>query len=283
MRKISIIGEIGLNFVGSLEIAKELALIAKRAGADFVKLQKRTIEYCYSPEELAKPCDSPWGITVEDKVRGRELSWDQIAEFDAYCKEIGIAWSASCFDLVSLRELHKRYPRRPWNKIPSALALRPEFVREVASQGILTLISAALSTDEEIDEIVETFERARCPYVINHCAAYYPAPPERLNLQVIQTFKERYGERAYCRGIGSSGHETGVLPSVVAVLMGATWVERHITKDRSLYGADQAASLEPHGLELLVRDIRSLEVILGDGVRRFYGDEKKPVSYWRPI
>lgn len=281
MKHVRIITDIGINSNRDLNIAKHLAWITKQSGADYVKLQKRNPDLCYSPEELAKPCNSPWGTTVRAKVFGREFSWDEIAEFAAYCDQIGIEWSASCFDLDSLWELHKRYPKRPFNKIASSMALRKEFVQEVAKQGVFTLISAALCDNDQIDEIVEIFVEAKCRWVLNHCCPKYPAPPERLNLRVIGNFITKYCWKPYFAGVGWSGHETGVLPSVLAAYLGCTFVERHITHDRAAYGADQAASLEERGLQILVRDIRSIELILGDGIRMFYGDEKNPVTFWK--
>lgn len=283
MSRTRVIADIGINHNGKLDVAIQLAVAAKRAGCDYVKLQKRDPDWCYSPEEMARVMEnpSPWGPTVGDKVRGRELSWEQVAEFDAACSQLGVGWSASCFDLKSLRELHERYPKRPFNKVPSALAGRPEFLREVASQRVLTLISGALLDDAGLDAAVAVFEGARCQYVVNHCVGLYPCPPARVNLLAITRLIERFHRKPHCVGVGYSGHETGILPSTLAAMLGASWIERHVTLDRSAYGSDQAASLEPHGLEVLVRDVRSLPLVLGDGDRNPRGDEKRPVTFWR--
>lgn len=276
-----IIAELGINHNGDVDIAKAMVTKAAIAGCDYVKLQKRDVEWCYTPEQLAQPCDSPWGETIEDKVCGRELDWDAVEFLDRHCSSLDIGWSASCFDLNSLSELEGLFPQRPFNKVASAMALHQLFLREVARYGRLTLLSTGLLTDEGISRAAQVFENARCPYVIMHTTALYPAPLERLNLSVISILQEVFHEAEHCMGIGYSGHEVGVLPSVVAAGLGATWIERHFTLDRSMYGADQSASLEPAGLERLVRDIRSLPVIRGDGNRVLHGDEKNPVTYFR--
>ena len=276
-----IIAELGINHNGDLHQAVSMATAAKAAGCEYVKLQKRDVERCYTEEELAKPCESPWGETVRDKVAGRELSWAEIQAFDSHCRNIGIEWTASCFDLASLSELGEFYPKRPFNKVASAMAKFSVFLSEVADQGILTLISTGLVTDAEVNQIVSQFDAHHCPFVLMHCCARYPAPVEQLNLSRIQTL-EAHGRRSkWFQGVGYSGHEPGVLPSVVAVERGAEWVERHFTLDRTMYGADQAASLEPAGLERLVRDVRQLEALGGDPVISPVPGAKIPVTFLR--
>lgn len=283
METTNIVAEIGINHNGDLDLAKRLICSAKECGADYVKLQKRNIRSCYTEEELQKPCESIWGHTILDKVKGRELNWDQYKEIDDLCSEIGIEWSASCFDLYSLRNFEVIFPNRPWNKIPSAMAIHPQFVKEVASFKRLTLISIGLCSDEQVEEISRIFESARCEYVFMHTVSLYPCPLDRLNLAAIPVLAHAFHDHEYCMGVGYSGHEVGVMPSVMACGMGAMWVERHISLDRSMYGSDQAASLEPPGLERLVRDIRALSKIRGDGVRRLYGDEKNPVKFFKAM
>jgi N-acetylneuraminate synthase len=278
---IAVIAELGINYNGDLAMACHMASVARDCGADFIKLQKRDPDWCYTDLEMAMPCKSPWGTTVEDKVRGRELNWDQIHKFDEHCKAERIRWFSSCFDLKSLRELHEFFPDRPWNKIPSAMARHKAFVREVAKQKIPTLISAGLSKDEELDEITSIFELEGCKYVVNHCIALYPSPDNRLELEAIPIMWQRYGEAPKCLGIGYSGHERGILPSVMAARMGARWIERHFTLDRTAYGADQAASLEPEGFRRMCRDIRRIPEIIGSGNRNPRGDEKIPVTNLR--
>ena len=281
MEMTKIIAELGINHLGDIEIAKRMICSAKDAGADYVKFQKRDVDWCYTSEELKNSCESPWGTTVEDKVRGRELNWDQFKEIDRFCRNLCIDWSASCFDLKSLNDLESLFPYRPWNKVPSAMAVHQEFIESVARYKRLALVSIGLCTDKQVESISDTFERHGCDYVFLHTTALYPCPLDRLNLSVIPVLVEAFHEKKHCVGVGYSGHEVGVMPSVMACGMGAMWIERHFTLDRSMYGADQAASLEPEGLKRLVRDIRSLSSIRGDGVRRLLGDEKNPVRYFR--
>ena len=280
-----VIAEIGINHNGDLDKAKMLIKAAYDAGCDWVKFQKREIEYCYTEEELKNPCDSPWGNTIEDKVRGRELSWNDFLDLDKFCRNLGIGWSASCFDLVSLRRLDSMFTQRPFNKVASAMALRKKFVEETAEQGIFTFLSTGLfETLEDIFECTKIFEEAKCPYVVMHCVPNYPAPIERLNLKFIHLLKVEYLDGnvfTHCKGIGYSGHEISLMPSVVAAALGADYIERHITLDRALYGADQAASVEPQGLKRLVRDVKQTEEILGEYDKVLYGDEKNPVPYFR--
>lgn len=283
---VAVIAEAGINHCGSLDTACTLASVAKDAGCDYIKLQKRDPDWSYSAEELAGPCKSPWGETTGDKVRGRELSWADLGLFDSYCDGIGIEWFSSCFDLSALRELHRRFPRRRLNKVPSVLATRREYLHEVASQGVPTLVSTGhfASVREAVCGIASVFAPAGCRFGLMHTTALYPAPASRLNLRRIAALDE--AARALdlgdlYMGAGYSGHETGVSTSVVAAALGARWIERHVTLDRASYGADQAASLEPEGVRRLVRDIRSMGAALGDPDPILQGDEKNPVTYWR--
>jgi N-acetylneuraminate synthase len=286
---VRIIGEIGLNHVGSLDTARKLATMARDAGCDLVKLQKRDVDFCYSPEELAKPCDSPWGTTLRDKVEGRELSWSDIDSFNAHCHGIGIGWFASCFDFSSLKELHRRYPSRPYNKVPSCMATRREFLEAVARQGVPTLVSTGHfpSVHDAVGMIGGIFGQFNCPFGLLHTTALYPAPINRLNLRRIRwlddDMREADCDPSLYLGVGYSGHEVGVSTSVLAASLGAKWIERHITLDRASYGADQAASLEPDGLRRLVRDIRQIDEAMGDPDPALVGDEKVPVTFWREI
>ena len=165
------------------------------------------------------------------------------------------------------------------------MSLRETFVKEVADQGIFTFVSTGLfKTLEEIFDCTTIFEEAKCPYVVMHCVPNYPAPIERLNLNFLRVLQEEYidgGVFKFCKGIGYSGHEISLMPSVVAASLGATYIERHITLDRAMYGADQSASVESQGLERLVRDIKQTDLILGDFDKVLYGDEKNPITYFR--
>jgi N-acetylneuraminate synthase len=281
MQHCYIIAEIGINHNGDVALAKKLALMAKECGCDFVKLQKRTIDWCYSEDQLSQACESPWGTTIRDKVVGRELSWDQIEEFDRYCKHIEMPWFASCFDLNSLHELHNRYPKRLFNKIPSCMADREKFLDVIADQKLPVIVSPGLINDVRLDEITGFLTERECLFIVNHCVSLYPCPPERLNLRSIKWLMKKYSANPHCIGIGYSGHEVGLLPSIIAASIGAMFVERHVTLDRTMYGSDQAASVERQGLERMVRDIRSLKNIMGVEGRELHGDEKNPVTFWR--
>ena len=277
---VKVIAELGINHNGSLEVLKTMALAAQKAGADYVKIQKRDISLCYSEEDLRSPCESPWGSTVEDKVRGRELSWDQIKEFDEFCKRHGIKWFASAFDRRSLEELVTLFPDLPYLKVPSGLVRWRAYLRQIAQYDKPVIVSIGLCRDLfEVMDVASIFSEQKRPFVVNHCVSVYPAPPERLNLRVIPRLIHCFSSWEHCLGIGYSGHEVGLMPTVAAVVLGARWIERHFTLDRSWYGADQAASVEPQGFARLVRDIRMVDEILGDGYIQLYGDEKIPVRY----
>lgn len=281
MTKYNLIAEIGINHNGDTHLAFEMIERAKVAGADFVKFQKRDVDTCYSALDLAGPCKSPWGETVGAKVRGREFSWAEMRAVAGKCSREGIGWGSSCFDLVSLRELEDRFGDKvAFHKVPSCMAKHDAFLREIASYKRLTLVSLGLAADlVEVAGIAAFFETAGCPYVLNATTALYPTPPNRCNLARVRTLRKFRDARlsGLCRGIGYSGHESGVLPSVIAGFMGAEWIERHFTTDRAMYGADQSASLEPEGLRRLRRDLDQLREIVGEPDVQLFGDEKNPV------
>ena len=263
-----IIAEIGINHNGSLEIAKKLIDMAKECGADAVKFQKRTIEIVYSPEFLASPRKSPWGTTQREQKEALEFSKEEYDEIDAYCKEKGIYWFASAWDEKS-QEFLRQYDL-PFNKIASAMLTHKRLLEMVAEEGKHTFISTGMSTLEQIDRAVEIFEKKGCPYTLMHCVSVYPCPDEWCNILMVKTLKERYN----CP-VGYSGHEKGILPSVLAVALGAVAIERHITLDRNMYGSDQAASLEKEDLKLLITYCRSVKHILGDGKKKILPEEEE--------
>lgn len=279
-----IIAELGINHNGDLEILKRMALAAHEAGADYVKLQKRFIPWCYSEGDLRRPCDSPWGSTVRDKVEGRELDYEQIAVFSGFCADHGIHWGVSCFDIRSLAEMERFFGKDiAFFKVPSALGLlsRKRYLCKLADYRKQTIISVGLCpSDDEILAVATLFDEVGCPFVMNHCVPLYPCPPHRLNLRRIRTLTGIFAASKWCLGIGYSGHEVGILPSVIAAQMGAGWVERHFTLDRAMYGADQAASMEPQGFARMVRDIRALDEIGGSTELQIQGDEKNPMPYY---
>lgn len=282
MCRISVIAEIGINHNGDLKKALDMVSAASGCGADFVKFQKRRVDLCYSSEELAKSCASPWGNTVSDKVYGRELSWDDFHTIDEYCEKIGIGWSSSCFDSVSLGDLELYFGKSiAFHKVPSAMALHKPFLEQVARYRRLTLVSVGLAESiDSVFNVARVFEDHNCPYVLNVTTALYPTPPGRCNIKRITEFEtlRKNESLSACKGIGYSGHEVGILPSILAAQLGAMCIERHFTLDRSWYGADQSSSLEPEGLRRLCRDVGQIQAITGNGEVLLRGDEKCPVK-----
>lgn len=273
---IPVIAEVGINHNGEMEIAKKLIDMAKAAGCDAVKFQKREIGLVYSEAVLDSPRESPWGTTQRDQKNGLEFSAKQYSEIDHYCKAIGIEWSASAWDLVSLEFIESFNPS--FHKVASALVTHEEFLRRVASFKRLTLLSTGMATQDDIDKAVEIFKSNNCPVILLHTVSTYPSPEEDLNLLLIPKLHERYG-----LPVGYSGHEPSVSPSIVAASLGAVVIERHITLDRTMYGSDQSASLEEAGLRSLVNSIRKIPSVLGDGVKRIAPGEDTVASklrYW---
>ncbi len=273
---VFIIAEIGINHNGDLELAKELMKMAKDAGCDAIKFQKRTIDIVYTKEFLEESRESPWGTTQREQKEGLEFNESDYGEIDSYAKELDIIWFASAWDIPS-QDFLKQF-NVPYNKIASAMTTNFEFVEHVAKEGKPTFVSTGMTTLEEIENTVNIFKKYNCPITLMHTNSEYPSPEENLNLNCIITLKEKFN-----LPIGYSGHEPSVSPSLVAACLGATAIERHITKDRSSYGSDQAASLESSGLKNLVDMVRKLPVVLGDGVKLITDEEKKiakKLRYW---
>lgn len=262
-----IVAEIGINHNGDIEIAKKLIDMAAKCDCDAVKFQKRTIDIVYTKEFLNSPRESPWGTTQREQKEGLEFGKKEYNEIDKYCKKIGIEWFASAWDENSQRFL--RAYNLKYNKIASAMLTNTPFLELVASEKKPTFISTGMCTFKEIDRAVNIFRKHKCPFTLMHCIATYPTDDENLNLLVIKTLKERYK----C-DVGYSGHERGPHPSINAVALGAVAIERHITLDRAMYGSDQAASLEKRGLEILVKEARSVPIYLGNGKKTFSEAEK---------
>ena len=264
---VFITAEIGINHNGDIEIAKKLIDIAKKCGCDAVKFQKRTVEKVYSKETLDSPRDSPWGKTTRDQKLGLEFNKNEYDEIDAYCKEKKIEWFASAWDIDS--QLFLGNYQLKYNKIASAMLTSVELLNIVAEEKKHTFISTGMSTIDQISHAVKIFKNSDCPFELMHSNSSYPMKPNEANLLCIKTLKEKFN----C-DVGYSGHESsGYSVSLPAAILGATSIERHITLARDMYGSDQAASLEPVGLERLVRDIRALNLIMGDGVKRIYPSE----------
>ena len=264
---VFITAEIGINHNGSMDIAKKIIDIAKSAGCDAVKFQKRTIEKVYSKEVLDSPRDSPWGKTTRDQKMALEFDKKEYDEINRYCNENKIEWYASAWDIESqkiLRQYNLKY-----NKIASPMLTHHEFLQLVAEEKKHTFISTGMSTIEEIEKAVDIFRKAGCSFELLHSNSSYPMKIEEANLNCIKTLREHFN----C-DVGYSGHEAiGYLICVAAVVLGATSIERHITLDRTMYGSDQAASLEAIGLNRLVRDIRRIDSVMGDGVKRVWDSE----------
>ncbi len=261
-----VIAEIGINHNGHLPTVLEMMTRAAEAGCDAVKFQKRTVELCYTPAELDKLRDSPWGTTTREQKLGLELSLGDYDEIDRYAKYLKIDWMASCWDYQALADIAQFDPVA--YKIHSAALTDLELIRATCAFGKPILLSTGMSELHEIDLAVRTILQCGNDLVVMHCTSSYPAKTEELNLRCIQTLATRYHEP-----VGYSGHEVGLQTTLAAVAMGACVVERHLTLDRSMYGSDQAASVEPHGMRELVRDIRAIESAMGDGVKRVYESE----------
>lgn len=269
-----VIAEIGINHNGSVELAKKLIDVAVQTGCDAVKFQKRTIEAVYTQEELAMPRQSVFGNTNGDLKRGLELSFNDYKEIDNYCTEKGIMWFASCWDKVSVDFIEQFNP--PCYKISSASLTDDDLISYTKSKGKPILLSTGMSTIDEIKHAVSVLGEDNL--ILYHCTSAYPSEISELNLKVIETFKNLFS----CP-IGFSGHEKGIMPSTLAVALGAVSVERHITTDRTLWGSDQAASLEPEGLRRLVRDIRNVHSAMGDGNKVVYESEKPVIKKLRKV
>lgn len=275
-RQIPVIAEVGINHNGDLELAKKLVLLAHESGCAAVKFQKRTIELVYPPEVLDGPRESPWGTTQRDQKLGLEFSRSEYEEIDSFCKSLGIEWSASAWDIPSLFFIEEFSP--PFHKVASAMLTNKEFLQEVAKLGRLTLVSTGMATLKDVDDAVEIFRKSRAPVILLHTVSTYPTPEEDLNLLAIQTLHERYN-----LPVGYSGHEASVSPSIVAAALGAAVIERHITLDRTMYGSDQAASLEPNGLRQLVSVINKVPALLGSGQKDWAPGEREVAAklrYW---
>ena len=257
-----LIAEIGINHNGSMQIAKQLIDCAADAGFDAVKFQKRTIDKVYSKEFLDSPRESPWGVTQRDQKMGLEFSVTQYKEISDYCEQRGVDWSASAWDLDSQRFLSNF--SLSFNKVASPMLGNKPLLREIASEQRKTFISTGMATLEEIDEVINLFTSANCPFELMHCNSTYPMKEEDANLLCIPMLRARYN----C-DVGYSGHESSLIKvCTTAVALGASSLERHITLDRAMYGSDQAASIETHALHNFVETVRMIPAILGTGEKK---------------
>jgi N-acetylneuraminate synthase len=259
-----IVAEIGINHNGSLEIAKKLIDAAALAGCNAVKFQKRTVEAVYTPEELAKPRESPFGTTNGDLKRALEFGMKEYREIEWHCRDRGTLWFASCWDEDSVDFIEQFNP--PCYKIASASLTDDHLLLHHRQYRRPIILSTGMSTLEQIDHAVEVLDTSNL--ILLSCTSTYPAPLEELNLRAIELLQKRYGVP-----VGYSGHEVGLAPSLGAAALGACVIERHITLDRAMWGSDQAASVEWQGFWRLVKDIRAIELSMGDGVKRVWPSE----------
>lgn len=267
---ITIVAEIGINHNGSLDIAKQLIDVAKNAGCDAVKFQKRDIDLVYTQELLDSPRESPWGTTQREQKQGLEFGLAEYQEIDSYCKSKKIHWFASAWDTNSqafLRQFNCKY-----NKVASAMTVDEDLLSMIAEEGKHTFISTGMCTMAEIASAVEIFRAANCPFELMHTVSTYPMKDTDANLNCINTLRDTFK----C-DVGYSGHEGGLAISYAAAALGISSLERHITVDRAMYGSDQAASIEPIGLLQLVGAVRKIEQAMGDGVKRIL-DAEFPIA-----
>ncbi|MDA7834714.1 N-acetylneuraminate synthase family protein [Methylophilaceae bacterium] len=267
---IFIIAEIGINHNGDMSICKRLIDLAAESGCDAVKFQKRDINKVYTQKFLDSARESPWGVTQREQKSGLEFSLDDYKEIDKYCKEKNIEWYASAWDLNSqefLQQFNCKY-----NKVASAMIIYDDLLKVIAEEGKHTFISTGMTTYEDIDKAVKIFRDANCSFELMHTISTYPMKDEDANLNMINTLRDKYN----CN-VGYSGHEVGTGISTAASALNISSLERHITLDRSMYGSDQSASLEPNGLRHLVGAVRKVELALGDGVKKVV-EAEKPVA-----
>jgi N-acetylneuraminate synthase len=259
-----VVAEIGINHNGDLALARKLISAAVTAGCDAVKFQKRTVDVVYTAEELARPRESPFGTTNGDLKRGLELDEEAYAAIDEYCRMLGIQWFASCWDEASVDFMEPFDP--PCYKIASASLTDDDLLRHHRRYGRPIILSTGMSELDEIDHAVEVLGTDNL--ILLHATSTYPSQPAELNLRAMTMLSDRYGVP-----VGYSGHEVGLATTVAARALGACMIERHITLDRSMWGSDQAASVEPFGVQRLVKDVRAVESALGDGVKVLYESE----------
>ena len=248
-------------------MAKKIIDVAKSAGCDAVKFQKKSVEKIYTKEFLDSPLDSPWGTTQREMRSHREFSLKQFEEINNYCKQKKIDWYVSCWDINS--QISMRKFRTKFNKVASAMLVHQKLLEIIAEEGKHTFIGTGMSTLQDISKAITIFNKHNCSFELMHSNSAYPMKENEANLLMIPFLKKKFK----CK-VGYSGHEvaaTGIC--IPAVMLGASSLERHVTIDRTLYGHDQAASLEPEGLRRLVRDVRLISSILGDGQKRIWNSE----------
>jgi len=264
---VFVTAEIGTNHMGDIKIAKKLIDVAKEAGCDAVKFQKKSVEKIYSKEFLDSKLESPWGTTQREMRTYREFNMKQFSEIDKYCKKKKIFWFASCWDVDS--QIQMRKFKTEYNKVASAMLTHSKLLKTIAEEKKYTFIATGMSSLNDINSAIKIFRKFKCPFELMHCHSAYPMPVNEANLKLIPFLKKKFN----C-DVGYSGHETSATNvSIPAIMLGATSIERHITLDRTMYGNDQSASLEPEGIKRLVRDIKMIDNILGDGKKQVWKSE----------
>ena len=269
LKRPFLIAEIGINHNGDINIAKKLIDLAKKNNFDSVKFQKRDINLVYSPELLSQVRESPWGSTQRAQKEGLEFDKKEYLEIDKYCKQKGIHWFASAWDINSLKFLDSFDLK--YHKIASAMIIDNNFLLEVAKRKKHTFISTGMSSLEDIDNAVKIFRRIGCSFELMHCVSTYPMKPTDANLKTIAALRSFFK----C-DVGYSGHENGTVISIAAFLLGISSLERHITLDRTMYGSDQAASLEFKGMLNLTESISKIVIALGEEKMGHVTEEEKP-------
>jgi len=267
---IFITAEIGINHNGDMLTCKKLIDVAVESGCDAVKFQKRDLDKVYTQDFLDSNRESPWGKTQRDQKNGLEFDGDDYSEIDSYCKKKNIEWFASAWDLNSQKFL-KKFDCK-YNKIASAMIVYDELLHMVAKEGKHTFISTGMTSYEDIHNAVDIFKKEKCSFELMHTVSTYPMKDEDANLNLINTFRDKF----QCN-VGYSGHEVGIAISCAASALGISSLERHITLDRSMYGSDQSASVEPAGLRQLVGSVRKIEISMGDGVKKII-DAEAPIA-----
>lgn len=272
-----IIGEIGINHNGDIRIAKKLIDVAKRCNFDAVKFQKRSPDISTPETQKMKLRETPWGeMTYLNYKKKIEFNIKQYKVIDKYCKSKKIDWFVSCWDIDSFEEMKKF--RFKYHKVASAMITNIPLLKKIAKTKVHTLISTGMSNYKNIDEAVKIFKKFNCKFTLLHCVSTYPAKDEHLNLRCIQTLKKKYK----C-DVGYSGHESSVSPSIIAYMLGASVIERHITLDRSMWGTDQASSLSEVGMKTLTSIIDKTPKMLGSGKKKLLKEEiliSKKLRYW---
>ena len=267
---IFVIAEIGINHNGDMSICKELIDVAVDADCNAVKFQKRNIDNVYTQDFLDSPRESPWGTTQREQKAGLEFDTKEYEQINQYCKEKGIKWFASAWDLDSQKFLQQFDCE--FNKVASAMIVYEELLQMIANEGKHTFISTGMTTYDDIQKAVDIFTKENCPFELMHTVSTYPMKDENANLNMIKTLREKFK----CN-VGYSGHEVGLAVSNAAVALGITSLERHITLGRSMYGSDQSASIEPAGIRQLMGAVRKIEKAMGDGIKRSI-EEEGPIA-----